>query len=248
MRNLLLAIGAGLVIFAALYVPDVLGVGESSVPAVLAAMTAYYFLARRSFRQVEAVFQASAQALQAMPPKFELAISTLEKAFAFAPQQIGVRSQIDTQLGVIYFLKGDNNKALPHLKRSLGFGHWLGAAMLAVIYYKKKDHDEMRKTMDIVVKRAKKQALSWCLYAYLLMQLGDRDGAQRVLVEGVKKTGDDEKVKEALLAVQNDRKIKMRAFKEQWYQFQLERPPAEYQRVAVGGHGGGKAARRGRWS
>ncbi|MEK7703663.1 MAG: hypothetical protein AAB426_01795 [Myxococcota bacterium] len=248
MRNLLLALGAGVIVLAALFASRLLGLGEASVPAVLVVTAVYYFLARRTFRQVEAIFQTSALSLQTAPPKFELALSTLEKGYAFASQQFGVRSQVDTQMGVILFLKGDNNKALPHLKRSLGFGHWLGAAMLAVIYYKKKDPDEMRKTMDIVVKRAKKQSLAWCLYGYLLTQLGDREAALRVLADGVKKTGDDTKVKEALLAVQNDRKIKMRGYKEQWYQFQLERPPVEYQRMAVGGHAGGKAARRGRWS
>jgi len=248
MRNILLALAAGLVIFAALFVPGLLRVGEAIVPALLVVLAAYYFLARRSFRKVEAVFQASAQALQAMPPKFDLALSTLESARRFGREQLGIASQVDTQIGVIYFLKGDNNKALPYLKRSLGFGHWLGAAMLAVIYYKKKDPNEMRKTMDVVVKRAKKQGLAWSLYAYLLLQLGEREAAQRILVEGVKKTGDDAKVKEALLAVQNNRKIKMRAYKEQWYQFQLERPPAEYQRVPVGTGRMGKVARRGRWS
>jgi tetratricopeptide (TPR) repeat protein len=247
MRNLAMAVGVGLGVFAALFFTHLLRLGEATVPAGLAIVLAYYLFARRTFKQVEAVFLSAAQALQSMPPKFELALSTLEKAYAFAPHQFGVRSQIDPQIGVMHFLRQDTNKALPYLKRSMGFGHWMSIAMLAVIYYKKKDHEEMKKALHVALKRAKGQALVWCLNAYLLMQIGERDQAQKLLAEGVKKTKDDARVKEALLAVQNDRKIKMRVFKEQWYQFQLERPPVEYQQAALSMRVG-KVARRGRWA
>ena len=55
------------------------------------------------------------------------------------------------------------------------------------------------------------------------------------------------KVKEALLAVQNGKKIKMKAYKEQWYQFHLERPPVDQQQAAFMQGKMGKMARRGRW-
>jgi predicted Zn-dependent protease len=247
MRNLVLAIGVGVILCLALFLPGLLRLGEALVPAGLAMIGAYYYFARRTFKQVEAIFTGAAQALQSMPPKFELALSTLEKAYAFAPQQFGVRSQIDAQIGVMHFLRQDVNKALPYLKRSTGFGHWMAVAMLAVIHYKKKEHAEMREAMEIALKRGKSQPLVWCLYGYLLVQVGERDRAQKILAEGVKKTKEDDRVKEALLAVQNDRKIKMRAFKEQWYQFQLERPPVEYQQMP-GNVRMSKVARRGRWS
>lgn len=246
MRNILMALAAGLVIFAALFVPGLLHLGESIVPAVMVAMIVYFLLARRAFKQVEKIFTDASKALQSMPPKFDLAISGMEKAYAVAPYQYGVKSQVDAQIGVIYFLQKKFNEAQPYLERSLGFGHWLAGAMLAVVQYKKKDHEAMKKTLEIVSKRAKKQGLVWTLRAYLLTQIGERDQAQRILAEGVKATKDDAKVKDALLAVQNNRKIKMRAYKEQWYQFHLERPPAEYQQVMVGGKMS-KGARRGRW-
>ena len=246
MRNILMALGVAVLVFAALYIPGLLRLGEAIVPGALAAMIAYFLLARRTFKQVEAIFTDAAKSLTSMPPKFDLAISTMEKAYAYGPVQIGVKSQVDAQIGVIYFLQQEFNKATPYLQRALGFGHWLGGAMLAVIYYKRKDHDEMKKTFDVVLKRAKSQGLAWTLYAYLLCQIGEREAAQKVLAEGVKKTKNDEKVKDALLAVQNDKKIKMKAYKEQWYQFHLERPPVEYQQIAMGGRMS-KAARRGRW-
>ena len=246
MRNILFSILAGVVVFAALYVPGLLRLGESIVPGVFVVMVAYFVLARRVFKMVEKIFTEASKSLQAMPPKFDAAITRMESAYEYAPYQIGVRSQVDAQIGVIYFLQKEFTKALPFLRRSLGFGHWLAGAMLAVVYYKKKDQEEMKKTLEVVTRKAKKQGLAWCLRAYLMCQIGEKGAAQDVLVEGVKKTKDDQKVKDALLAVQNNRKIKMRAFKEQWYQFHLERPPAEYQQVMVGGRQR-KSARRGRW-
>lgn len=247
MRNLLYAIGIGIAVFALFFVTGLLNAAESVAPGVIAIVAAYYLLARRTFKQAEKIFTDAAKALQSMPPKIDLAVSTMEKAYVLAPAQFGIRSQIDTQIGMIYFLQQDFNKALPVLKRSLAFGHWLGGAMLGVIYYKKKDHPEMKKTFDVVVKRAKGQGLAWNLYAYLLTQIGDNDGAQRVLVAGLKKTKNDPKVQESLLAVQNGKKIKMRTYKEQWYQFHLERPPVDQQQVTLGGRLT-KADRRGRWS
>lgn len=246
MRNLLLAILAGVVTWAGFTLAPGLTILQSILPGVFVVGLVYYLLAKRSFKRLEALLIKAAKSLQTMPPKFDLAISEMEKAYELAPIQIGVRSQIDSQIGVVYFLQQKFDKALPFLERSLAWGHWLGGAMLAVIYYKKKNQDEMRKTMDIVVKRSKKQALPWCLYGYLLAQSGDRDRAQAVLVDGVKATQDDQKVKDALLAVQNNRKIKMKVFKEQWYQFHLERPPAQHQQVIAGGRMS-KQQRRGRW-
>lgn len=249
MRNVALAIAAGVALFLILALGGLLSAFESLVPAVLVVVLAYYLLARRSFKQVETIFNEASKALTAMPPRLDLAISTLERAYAFAPWQYGVRSQVDTQIGVIYFLQQEFSKALPYLARSQSLGHWMGGAMLGVIHYKKKDHDAMRKTFDLVVKRAKGQGLAWNLYAYLLLQIGDRDGAQRLLAEGLKKTKNDPKVAEALLAVQNGKKIKMRSYKEQWYQFHLERPPLDQQQqqFMTGGGRISKIQRRGRW-
>jgi len=246
MRNVGLAIAAGVVFFALLFVTHLLSAYEAIVPGVLAAALAYYLLARRTFKQVEAVFNEASRSLTSMPPRLELAVSTLEKAYAFAPWQFGVRSQVDSQIGVIYFLQQEFKKAQPYLERSLSLGHWMGGAMLGVIHYKRKEHEAMKKTFETVLKRAKGQGLAWNLYAYLLLQLGEREAAQTLLGEAVKKTKNDPKVQEALLAVQNNKKINMRGYKEQWYQFHLERPPQQQPTFMPGGRVT-KSERRGRW-
>ncbi len=245
MWNLLLAAAACGVVFLTFFLTGLLSAFEAIAPAIIVLLAAYFFLARRTFKKAERIFNEASLALSAVPPKIDLSISIMMKAYRLSRWQFGVRGQVNTQIGVIYFLQQEFKKAQPFLEQAGGFGHWLGGAMLGVIHYKKKDHAAMRKTFDGVVRRAKGQGLPWCLYAYLLLQLGDRDAAQRLLAQATKKTKGDKKVQEALLAVQNGKKINMRSYKEQWYQFHLERP-APQQGFAPGGRAS-RMERRGRW-
>ena len=67
--------------------------------------------------------------------------------------------------------------------------------MLAVIHYKKKNHDAMRQTLSDIERKAKKSGLYWSVRAYLLNQIGEREAAQQVLAKGVEKAPEDPKLK-----------------------------------------------------
>jgi tetratricopeptide (TPR) repeat protein len=247
MWNILLALSCGALLSLALRLPNLLTTGEAAVPGILLAFGVYFVLARRTFREVEGIFSRGNSLLQRPPPNFSQAIAQIEGAYKLAPYQLGVRSQIDTQIGVLYFLQKEFGRALPYFQRSLMFGYWVGGAMLGVIYYKRHDHVQMRKTFEVVTTRAKKQGLAWTLYAYLLAQIGERQAAQQVLVRAQKHVRGDPRVAEALLALQNGQKIRMRAYQEQWYQFHLERPPAQMQQGMGGPQRMSRQQRRGRW-
>lgn len=247
MINLVIALLVGAATTNVLFLTDLLSAGEASVPGIFAAFVAYFVLARRSMKRLEGTANKAMQAMQSMPPKLDLAIQTLESARPQAAWQFGIASQIDSQIGMIHFLNQKYDKALPYLEKSLSFGHWMSGAMLGVIHYKKKNHQQMKRVFEIVVRKGKRQSLAWNLYAYLLQQIGEADAAQKMLVKAASATKNDPKIKDSLLAVQNGKKIKMRAYKEQWYQFQLERPPTQYQLVPAGGHGKiSRKMRRGR--
>lgn len=245
MLNLLYSLLAGAVTATLLWLSGWLSLGASIVPAVLVALGMAVVLARRSFSQLQAVMMRGAACLQTMPPKPEQAIAIMSQAYPLARQQFGIKSQIDGQIGIIYFLQREFGRAQPYLTRSLLFGHWMGGAMLGVIQYKKKDVAGMRRTFQTVLRKAKKQGLAHNLYAYLLLQVGDRDGAQKVLTDAAGQAGADPRVKENLLALQNGRKMKMRGYNEQWYQFHLERPPV-MQQPQQGSSRAQRMARRGR--
>ena len=245
MINILFALAALLATCAVLVMPHLLTLKESLVPAVLVGIGTYVVLARRTFRALEVLMMRAATFLQTTPPKPEVAIAVMSQGYPLARRQFGIRSQIDTQIGIIYFLQREFNRALPYLSRSTLFGHWMAGAMLGVIQYKKKDVAGMRKTFAQVLRKAKNQGLAHSLYAYLLVQVGDRDGAQAVLSAAAQRPGADPRVKEGLLALQNGRKLKMRSYAEQWYQFHLERPPVMQQPTMASGKAQ-RMARRGR--
>ncbi len=227
MLNIAFSLAAGIVVFCALYLPKFLNAGESLVPAIIAAIVAMFVLGRQVFRRMEVIFAEAGKDLQNQPPRFDAAIKTLKSGYALEKRQLGVRSQLDSQIGMITYLRKDFNASIPYFERSRRLGHWLGVAMLAVAYYKKKDHTRMRATFEHLVKRAAKQGLAWNLYAYCLSQIGDETGAQAVLSRGSVATKGDKRVAENLLNVQNGKKIKMRGYADQWYQFHLEAPPMQ---------------------
>jgi hypothetical protein len=68
-----------------------------------------------------------------------------------------------------------------------------------------------------------------------MLQLKDKDSAQQVLARGVEASPTDEKLKSALTSLQNDKRLKMRAWEPMWWQFGLELPP-----MPVMGGGGGR--------
>ena len=248
MYNALISLSLGAATYALLAASRWLTPYESSLPAALLAVVALVLLARRTFRSLEATLRDSGALLQQRPPKIGQAMAQMRKGYALTRWQFGVRSQVDAQLGMLLFLTQDLRGAQPLLKRAYLLSPWLAGAMLAVIQYKLKDPTGMRKTMTVVTRKAKKQGLAWNLYAYMLDDLGDRDEAVRVLSEGQKSAGHDPRVKESLLALQNGRKMKMRGYNEQWYQFQLERPPAVRQAAhARPSRGFRQAQQRGRW-
>ena len=58
----------------------------------------------------------------------------------------------------------------------------------------------------------------------------------------LKKMPDDEKLKTNLLNLQNNRKLKMKVYAEEWWALLLERPPVRLHKQMGGG--GGKQRRR----
>lgn len=225
MLNVVISLAIGAAVFFALWLPKLLKLGEALVPAFIVAIVALFVLGRKVFKELEATFAQAAKELQSQ--RFDAAIALLKSAYALNRRQFGVRSQLDSQIGMILYLRKDFSGAIPYLESARRLGHWLGVAMLAVAYYKKKDQARMRETFELLVKRAQKQGLAWNLYAYCLTQLGDDAGAQNVLARGVVKVKEDKRVQENLLAVQNGKKLKMKGYAEQWYQFHLEAPPVQ---------------------
>ena len=169
--------------------------------------------------------------------QFDKAIATLQGGFALAPWQFLVASQLHAQIGVLRYVRKEFDEALPHLQKSFS-RHWLARAMLGALLWRRKDLAGMERTFLEAEKNNKKEGLVWCTHAWLLDKEGRHDDAVKVLGKAAAQNPSDEKLKSALQALQNDKKLKLgKLYGEQWFQFHLEKMPPQMI-SPMGGRGG----------
>lgn len=226
------------------------------LPGVIALVTVYLLLVRRTLHAIEAIMERAQVELMKLqeatmkagrrPSKaqtsqyIDRAADIIKEGFALGKWQFLVDSQIHAQLGVLYYLNQRFKEAEPHLRN--GFTkNWISMGMLASLYYKRKDYDKATEAFERAVKANKKESLLWATYAYCLWKRKDRDGAISVLNRS-KEHFTDERIDANLTALQNNKKMKMQPWKETWFQFQLEKPPAI--RMPHGAMGGGRISKK----
>jgi tetratricopeptide (TPR) repeat protein len=111
--------------------------------------------------------------------------------------------------------------------------------MLALVHYRKKDLQKMRKVFDEAAKDNKKEGLVFASWAWVEEKEGNHDQAIAVLARGLKANPGDEKLKAAAQALQNDKRLKLgKLYGEQWFQFHLEQMPPQMVSPGAGGRGG----------
>jgi tetratricopeptide (TPR) repeat protein len=225
MYNLLLSLATGLLVALAIRFGTSVGWAGAVVPGLLVAVGAYLVLARRSWKQLERLFEETQRELQAQ--RVDGALRVLERGFALAPWQFLVESQIHSQMGVLLYVKRDFDGALPHLEQSFS-RHWVARAMLGALRYRRRDLAGMERVLEENVKANKKEGLAWSVYAWILEKEGRHDDAVGVLGRAAAANPSDEKVKASLQALQNGKKLKLgKLYAEQWFQFHLEQAPTQ---------------------
>ena len=235
MYNLLIALAAGIAVLVALALGTEFGLAAAIVPGVLVTAIVYFVLARRTWKKLEAVFDAMQREVQAQ--KLDKAIQTLQGAFVIAPWQFLVAAQLHSNIGILLYLKSELDGALPHLEKSFS-KNWIARGMLGAARYRKRDLEGALRVLEGAVKSNKKEGVLWSLYAWILEKEDRHEQAIAVLGRAVSENPSDEKLKSSLQALQNGKKLKLgKPYAEQWFQFMLERPPPE---LAGAGFRGGR--------
>jgi predicted Zn-dependent protease len=238
MYNLIISLALGIAVALALGLGTDFGWAAAIFPGLLAAAIAYFVLARRTWKQLEVVFDAMQKEVQAQ--KIDKAVQTLQGAFGLAPWQFLVAAQLHSNIGILLYLKSDLDGALPHLEKSFS-RNWVARGMLAALRYRKRDVAGALSTFEDAVKSSKKEGVLWSAYAWVLEETGKHGEAIQVLSRAVAANGSDEKLKGSLQLLQNGKKLKLgKVYAEQWFQFMLERPPPQF----AGGGGGYRGGRR----
>ena len=241
MINLLVSLGAGLLGFLAFYLPGVAHALGSILPGVIAAVAAYIFLARRSGKQLEAVMGIAQKEMMARKP--ERAVAALRDAFPLSRWQFGIATSLHANMGVLLYVQKKFDEAEPHLRKSSGtlLRMWQAQAMLAAILFRRKQYEEMEKVFEGAMRGNKKETLLYAVYAWCEAQRGEKKKAIEILQKGLAENQADEKLKTLLGRAQNDKRLKLDGWGEQWWQFWLETPP-----MMTGQQGGGGFAFSGR--
>ncbi len=221
MINILISVLVAADVALGLYLLDV-----HYVIDILAGLTAglavFYFLSKRMAATLTALLERANKL--AMKRNLDGAIEALKEGYKFRWKHPFVKSQLDAQIGVLYYYKRDYDNAFPYLKKGIAT-HYIAKGMLAVIYYKRRKYDEMEQAFEVAVKAAPKESLIWALYAYCMNKRGQRDKAIEILNRGLKKIPGDERLLANLKALQNRKPMKMKAYGEMWYQFMLDKMP-----------------------
>ncbi len=221
MINILISVLVAIDIALGLYLLEVHYIIDILV-GLVAGLGVFYLLSKRMAAILTAIVEKANK--MAMKRNLDGAIETLKEGYRFRWKHPFVKSQLDAQIGVLYYYKKDYDNAFPYLKKGIAT-HYIAKGMLAVIYYKRKNFEKMEETFEVAVKAAPKESLIWALYAYCLNKTGKRDKAIEVINRGLKKIPGDERLLANLKALQNRKPMKMKAYGELWYQFMLDKMP-----------------------
>ena len=220
MINLLLGLGAAL---AVIVLSSLLHISAwISVPvALVAGVALFIWLGRKVQTELERIFSRAGELLKKQ--QFDPAIAVMKEGYRLAPRQFLVKGSIDGQIGVVQYLRKKNEEAEP-LLASASMQHYIAKAMLAILQWKRGEKKKAKATFDLALKTGKKESLLYATYAYVLVEMGERDHAIEILNKGLGVCKGDERLITNRNLLQNCKALKMKVYGEQWYQFLLERP------------------------
>jgi len=194
------------------------------LPALIVFGVVFFLISRNIQKQVEGPLMGMQKLLQQKQfnKSVEILLSISNRWHRW---QFFLQSIIYGQIGSIYYLQQDWENAKKYLQKGF-IRHWNVQAMLALIYYRNKQYKKMDEVFKAACKYNKKQGLLWTLWAFCHQRMGDSQRALNILLEAKGHLKDSDPYLNAnLLSLQNEKKLKMRPYGEQWYQFLLERPP-----------------------
>ena len=220
MINLLLGLGAAL---AVILLSSLLRISLwISLPlGLIAGAGLFIWQGRKVQQELEQIFTRAGELLKKQ--QFEKAIEVMQEGYKFSSRQFLVKGSIDGQIGVVQYLRKKNDEAEP-LLASASVQHYIAKAMLGILQWKRGEKKKARETFDLALKTGKKESLLYAVYAYVLVEMGERDRAIETLNRGLGICKGDERLITNRNLLQNGKALKMKVYGEQWYQFLLERP------------------------
>lgn len=229
MYNIIISVALALVTYAVLAFAAALPWWISLLAALIIMLGSFIIISRIVMKKIEAIMSGAMKDLQTQRVTskemqiqlVDRAIRELREAMKFEKWQIYVGGQVNSSIGMLYYIKRDFANAFPYLQKGF-FKNWVTMGMLGVTYLKKNKKDKMKETFEKAVLGSPKESLLWALYAYCLCEAGEPEKAKTVLEKGLKKISSDEQLTLNLALLRDGKKMKMTGYGEMWYQFHLE--------------------------
>jgi tetratricopeptide (TPR) repeat protein len=242
MLSTLIALAVGVLFGLALHFTTSLHPVVPLIAGMVVFTAIYVIVLKKIMARINQAMEAVQKDIAANRP--EAAIHKLEAVQKkYANWQFYIQKQMNSQIGMVYYLRRDFSKAYDYLTR--GFvRHWVAMAMLAIIYMKRNQPKKMVATFEKTVTANRKEPLLWTLYAYCLEKVGDRNKAVTVMEKGLKKVRGNALMEANLDALKSGKKMKMQEYGDLWYQFQLEKQGAIIRKHTKAMQGRRKIVRR----
>src|SRR4051812_33275370 len=217
MYNLLIALGAGLLVTLGVKFSG-FNLWQGLIPGTIALLVTYFLLARRIGNRLQFLMGSVQKELQGQPTsqkeaqsRVERAIKMLEGGLVYDKWQFLVGPEIHSQIGMLKYMSKDLEGAQVHFAKASP-RNYMAKAMQGALYFQRKDFAAMKKSFEAAVAAGKKEPLVWAVYAWCLVQNKEKDEALKVLGRGVEANPSDEKLKNSLAALQNDKRLKMKPY------------------------------------
>ena len=219
MYSLLISLGIALAV--GLILGIFVNAGLGIFLGIFAFFAAFIFFQRTFSKKLQAVFMAAN--LEIQKQHFDRAIEILKEGYRYNKYAFLVQAQIDTQIGIIIYSQKKFGEAFKYLKNS-NPRIMMGYLMYIIGCIKNKNTENIDKNIDLLIRFNKKDPFVYSAVAYLYEEeLDNRDKALETLTKAAKIMPDNPKIKEHLLAFQNNKEFKMDKYGEQWYQLMLDR-------------------------
>lgn len=222
------------VVFAVIFGGSPLAIGAGIIPGLIAGVGFFYWRSRVVasdmqvlMDEVQSILSAPASARTQQEQeairrkRIEKSVDVLKRAYRWEKWHPAIRGQVDGQIGTLLYVDGQNIPATEYLARTSP-RNWIAQAMYGVIWFKRNNVEEMKKSFELAVRYSKKEALLWNVYAWCLWKKDDIDGAIDVLNRGLKHVPSDARTQRNLDALSNQKPMKMDDWREEWLQFRLD--------------------------
>lgn len=236
MYNIIISLLVGAAAYSVLFFSLKLSWWIALSVALLFTAAVFFLISRIIMKKVEAIMSGAMKDLQSQRATtkekqiqiVDRAIKEMQAALQYEKWQVYVGGQVNSSIGMLYYIKRDFNAAFPYLQKGF-FKNWVTMGMLGVYYLKKNKKEQMKETFEKAALGSPKESLLWALYAYCLCEAGEPVKASEMLAKGLKKIPGDANLTENLALLKDNKKMKMAGYGEMWYQFHLE-PPAALQK------------------